>query len=52
MWRYYIFTIVVEAFVTVYGFITIYNLVSEKKCCPPNRLNNFIKNILLKKDFT
>ncbi len=53
MWQYHIFTIVIEAFVKVCVFflITIYNFEVKKKCCPPNRLNNFIKDILLKKDF-
>ncbi len=55
MWQYHIFTIVIEAFVKVacvlflsQYIIYIYNF-EENKCCPPNRLNNFIKDILLKK---
>ncbi len=53
MWQYHIFTIVIEAFVKV-DYLFFYHNISfriEKKCCPPNRLNNFIKDILLKRDF-
>ncbi len=48
MWQYQIFTIVIEAFVKVcVFFITIYNFEVKKKSCPP-KLNNFIKDPLLK----
>ncbi len=53
MWQYHIFTIVIEVFVKVaYVFFLSQDIISKwKKLCPPNRLNNFIKDILLKKEF-